>query len=94
VVEKAADAAMTVVAAMIADAGGDVEALYIAFSTTGLPEGEQDSVAASSGSFLEGDVEERAKAVVAWLVTEAASAGKALGLDIRIVPMAQVGGQG
>lgn len=92
VVEQAADAAISVVEAMLVEAGGTLDRLYVTFSASGLPDGELDAVTASAG--LDADVDEAARELVAFLVTQAAQAGKALGVDIRVVPMRAPPGQG
>lgn len=90
-VERAAAAAMDAASDVLGAAGAKADRVYVALSASDVPAGELDAVASFQGEAADGDTAERARELVAFLVSEAASAGKALGLDIRIVPMGPIG---
>jgi hypothetical protein len=90
-VETAALDAMLAAEATLKASGATLRTVYISLLAADVPAGEDDAVSAAHGSELDGDLDRRARQVVAFLVSEAAQAGREIGLDIRVVPM---GGQG
>lgn len=87
-VERAAAAAMDAVDAVLEPAGASVGTLYVSLHALGMPAGEElDSVAAAHGADLADDPAERARDVVAFLVTEAVAVGRQIGLDVKVVPL-------
>ena len=92
-VERAAAAAMDAAGKVLEAEGAKVDRVYIALAAGDVPVGELDAVAAFQGEAIDDDAGEleRARELVAFLVSEAASAGKAIGVDIRVLPMGRMG---
>ena len=90
-IEHVVDAAMRAVEAALAEHGATVDTLYIALHADGMPDGELDAVSAATGPGLSEDMPERAVDVVTFLVTEAALAGRQVGLAVHVVPMPEPG---
>jgi hypothetical protein len=90
-VERAAAAALQAVDAVLEEVGGRAERVYIAIQAGDLPAGELDAVSAAGGYELPEDVDERARDVFAFLISEAASTGKAIGVRVDVVPLATRG---
>lgn len=90
-VEHAAQAAMDAAEAVLNEGGASIATLYVALHANGVPDGEQDAVAAAAGDDLSEDVGLRTRDVVAFLVSEAAQVGREIGLDVRIMPFPKMG---
>lgn len=90
-VERATQAAMDAVGAVLGEAGASVGTLYIALHAHDTPSDEEDAVAAASGKDLPEDFDLRKRDVLAFLVSEAAQVGREIGLDVRIVPLPKMG---
>lgn len=90
-IERAADAALRAIEDALEQAGARPARVFVAIQAADVPAGERDAVVAATGAELPADLDERAREVVAFLIGEAAQAGKALGLDIRVVPLRQHG---
>ena len=86
-VERAADAAMRAAEETLGAAGASLEIVYVALHAKDVPAGELDSVSSAGGAGLPAELDERATDVVAFLAATFVSTGKAVGLDVRIVPL-------
>lgn len=78
-VEHAAEAAMDAAERHLSVAGASVEKILVVIEASGLTEHE-NCVTAGRGF-------EDARETVAFLLTEAMTAGKQIGFDVRIIPM-------
>ena len=81
---------MNAVEIYVASLGGEVETMYVAIHATGFPE-ERDAVAAATGRSLPDEPKMRARAVLAFLLQEASSTAKSIGLEIKLFPMEKPG---
>jgi hypothetical protein len=93
-VERACAAAMDAAERELGAGGGRLDYIYLGLSASDVPEGELDACTSAAGTDLPEDIGDRARAIVAFLVTEAASTARAIGLDVRIVPLPGPMGQG
>jgi hypothetical protein len=86
-VERAAEAAMEAVDAVLGEAGARTGTLFLALRALDVPAGEHDAVSAGHGEMLPEDLAERVRDIVAFLVSQAVSAGRQIGVDVKVVPL-------
>ncbi len=65
--------------------GGRVRFLFVSVVTEGF--GELDSCSAAAGEDLPDEPEQRAGAVVSWLLSEAKQTAQRLGVEVRVLPL-------
>jgi hypothetical protein len=78
-IERAANAAMDAAEKTLTDEGYELDKLYVALNANGA-EGERDACAAIRGT-------DDAREILAFLMSEAISVGKRLGVEIQVMPM-------
>jgi hypothetical protein len=83
-VEHAADAGMQAIAETLAHADAEIEQVLVVLVAKDVPTGEPDSVTAGHGI-------EDATDLVALLTSHFISAARAVGLDVKLVPVQRMG---
>jgi hypothetical protein len=86
-VERAAEAAFTVIEGILSAEGAGMESMLITLHANNVPAGELNAVSAAFGDSLPDELDERARQVVAMLVDSARAVGEQIGVHIAIHPI-------